>query len=82
ADVNLDYHDWRNWVVDSVNGEPIRDFAHFSNMVKNTDAENIVFENTNGYQMIINHADAVDSAQQILGQYRIPAAYSKELFPE
>jgi len=82
ADVNLGYHDWRNWVVDSVNGEPIRDFAHFSNMVKNTDAENIVFENTNGYQMIINHADAVDSAQQILGQYRIPAAYSKELFPE
>lgn len=82
ADVNLGYHDWRNWVVDSVNGEPIRDFAHFSNMVKNTDAENIVFENTNGYQMIINHADAVDSAQQILGQYRIPAAYSKELFSE
>jgi hypothetical protein len=82
ADVNLGYHDWRNWVVDSVNGEPIRDFAHFSDMVKNTDAENIVFENTNGYQMVINHADAVDSEQQILEQYRIPAAYSKELFLE
>jgi hypothetical protein len=51
-------------------------------MVKNADAENIVFENTNGYQMVINHADAVDSEQKILEQYRIPAAYSKELFPE
>jgi S1-C subfamily serine protease len=82
ADVNLGYHDWRNWVVDSVNGEPVRDFSHFSNIVKNNGSDNIVFENTNGYQMVINHADAVDSEQQILDQYRIPAAYSKELFPD
>lgn len=82
ADVNLGYHDWRNWVVDSVNGEPIRDFAHFSDMVKNNGSDNIVFENTNGYQMVINHADAVASEQQILGQYRIPTAYSKALFPD
>jgi hypothetical protein len=32
--------------------------------------------------MVINHADAVASEQQILDQYRIPAAYSKELFPD
>lgn len=82
ADVNLGYHDWRNWVVDSVNGETIRDFAQFANLLKNNRAENIVFENSNGYQMVINHADAISSEQQILGQYRIPAPYSKALFPE
>lgn len=80
ADVNLGYHDWRNWVVESVNGEPIVDFQHFADIVKNNSEENIVFENSNGYQMVINHAAAIGSEQQILGQYRIPAAHSKSLF--
>src|SRR6056300_1521265 len=47
ADVNLGYHDWRNWIVDRVNGVPIRDFADFSaRLAANTDA-NVVFENSN-----------------------------------
>jgi hypothetical protein len=82
ADVNLGYHDWRNWIVDYVNGEPIRDFADFATMLKTNQQENVVFENTNGYQMVINHADAVNSEASILAQYRIPAPYSSNLFPE
>lgn len=82
ADVNLGYHDWRNWVVDQVNGEPIRDFNHFSNVLKNNLEENVVFENSNGYQMVINHSAAVASEDSILAQYRIPTAYSTGLFPE
>ncbi len=82
ADVNLGYHDWRNWVVDQVNGEPIRDFNHFSNVLKNNLEENVVFENSNGYQMVINHSAAVASEDSILEQYRIPTAYSTGLFPE
>lgn len=82
ADVNLGYHDWRNWVVDYVNDEPIRDFAHFADMVKHNEAENIVFENSNGYQMVINHSEAIATQDSILSQYRIPAPYSVNLFPE
>jgi hypothetical protein len=41
-----------------------------------------VFENKNGYQMVINHEDAIDSESQILSQYRIPAAHSVGLFEE
>jgi S1-C subfamily serine protease len=82
SDVNLGYHDWRNWIVETVNGEPVRDFAHFSGMVKGNLEENLVLENKNGYQMIINHLDAIASEEQILAQYRIPAAFSKDLFEE
>lgn len=82
ADVNLGYHDWRNWIVDTVNGEQVIDFAHFAQLVKNDTSPNVVFENSNGYQMVINRADAIASEQAILDQYRIPSAYSMGLFPE
>lgn len=82
ADVNLGYHDWRNWLVERVNGEQVRDFEHFSMLLKNNLEDNIVFENKNGYQMVINHQDAVTSEADILAQYRIPAAHSVGLFPE
>ena len=36
ADVNLGYHDWRNWVVDSVNGSPIKNFKQFTDMLEET----------------------------------------------
>ena len=82
ADVNLGYHDWRNWVVDFVNGEPVRDFTHFSEMIKYNRKVNVVMENMNGYQMVINHESAIASEADILTQYRIPAPYSVGLFEE
>ena len=82
ADVNLGYHDWRNWIVNYVNGEPIQDFAHFANMLRYNEQENLVLENDNGYQMVINHQDALDSEDEILNRYRVPSAYSQGLFGE
>lgn len=80
ADVNLGYHDWRNWIVDTVNGEPVRDFAHFARTLRDNQSEDVVFENENGYQMVINHQQALQSEEQILTQYRVPSAYSSGLF--
>ena len=80
ADVNLGYHDWRNWVVDSVNGRSIKNFSEFANLLKRNSKDNVVFENKNGYQMVINHSEAMESEASILQQYRIPAAHSPELF--
>lgn len=82
ADVNLGYHDWRNWVVNFVNGEPVRDFTHFSELVRHNQKKNIIFENSNGYQMVINHESALNSESEILSRYRIPAAHSVGLFKE
>ena len=80
GDVNLGYHDWRNWVVESVNGKQVRDFQQFANLLKQNLEDNVVFENKNGYQMVINHDKAMESENTILSQYRIPAAHSAELF--
>ena len=82
ADVNLGYHDWRNWIVNYINGKPIRDFDQFATLLRNNDEDNVVLENENGYQMVINHADAMESQQEILERYRIPSAHSPGLFPE
>ncbi|MEX0965454.1 MAG: trypsin-like peptidase domain-containing protein [Pseudohongiellaceae bacterium] len=82
ADVNLGYHDWRNWIVDYVNGEPVKDFRHFADLIRHNDSDNVVMENQNGYQLVINHAEAVASEADILNRYRIPAAYSANLFDE
>jgi hypothetical protein len=82
ADVNLGYHDWRNWVVDSINGEQVKNFKHFSEQLKNNTQANIVFENKNGYQMVINHSEALKSGPSILDQYRIPSPHSPDLFAE
>jgi S1-C subfamily serine protease len=82
ADVNLGYHDWRNWIVEVVNGEPVRDFAHFSGLIKSNEFDNVVMENKNGYQLVINHAEAIESEADILSRYQIPAGYSANLFED
>lgn len=82
ADVNLGYHDWRNWIVNYVNGEPIQDFQHFAEMLRYNEQDNLILENDNGYQMVINHADALASEEEILARYRVPSAWSQGLFGE
>jgi S1-C subfamily serine protease len=82
ADVNLGYHDWRNWIVEVVNGEPVRDFAHFSDLIKSNEFDNVVMENKNGYQLVINHEEAIESEADILSRYQIPAGYSANLFED
>ncbi|SVC46160.1 uncharacterized protein METZ01_LOCUS299014, partial [marine metagenome] len=82
ADVNLGYHDWRNWIVEDVNGQLVQDFKHFSQILRDNTSVNVVFENKNGYQMVINHESAIASEEQILNQYRIPSAHSVGLFKD
>ncbi len=82
ADVNLGYHDWRNWVVHTVNDESIRDFDHFVTMLRGNESPFAVFRNENGYQMVIDHEQAMASEQQILARYRIPSAHSSGLIDE
>ena len=82
ADVNLGYHDWRNWVVHTVNGASIRDFDHFVSMLRGNTETFVVFRNENGYQMVIDHEEALASEERILARYRIPSAHSNGLLDE
>ncbi|MDO8909150.1 MAG: serine protease [Pseudohongiella sp.] len=80
ADVNLGYHDVRNWIVDSVNGVPVRDFYQFTRQLRDNKDPYVVFRGETGYQVVVNHDQAVASEAAILSQYRIPSAASDGLF--
>jgi len=79
ADVNLGYHDVRNWIVETVNDTPVRDFRHFSELLRENESEYVTFSNMAGYQIVIDHMEALESEEQILSRYRVPAPYSEGL---
>ncbi|NOQ34562.1 MAG: trypsin-like serine protease [Methylococcaceae bacterium] len=80
ADVNLGYHNINSWIIDSVNGTAIKDFTHFYQLLKNNKEKYVNFEDEHGYQMILNHQEAVDSEKEVLKLYSIPAIHSVGLF--
>lgn len=80
ADVNFGYNEVDGWMVDFVNGVPVRDFLQFAKLLEYNKAKNVVFEDKNGEQLVINHAQAVQGEAAIFKNYGIPARYSKGLF--
>ena len=82
ADVNLGYHDWKNKVISSVNGKPIRDFQQFSDSLRNQTQPYTVFKDALGTQMIIDHRQALATEQEVLARYSVPVAHSPQLFSE
>ncbi|WP_243748836.1 S1C family serine protease [Pseudomaricurvus alcaniphilus] len=75
ADVNLGYHDWKNWLIESVNDVPIADFNQFCQWVTSEPREFTAFRDARGYQMVIDHADAVASEAVVLERYRVPGSH-------
>ncbi|MCB1614652.1 MAG: trypsin-like peptidase domain-containing protein [Pseudomonadales bacterium] len=73
SQVNVGYHDWRNWIVDTVNGVKIRDFDHFLELIQSTENGYMVFSDDEGYQMVINHELAKHTEGDILHDYRVPS---------
>ena len=82
SDVNLGYHTWKHWVVDSVNGKKIKNFAELSSILHNNSNENVVIADEDGYKIVINHQQALSSRDAILQRYRIPSYHSKGLFKQ
>lgn len=74
GDVNLGYHEWKNWILASVNGVPIRNFDDFCQRVLNGEEKNTIFRDAEGYQMVLNRAQAQASEAEILNRYRVPDA--------
>src|SRR5690554_4744254 len=52
ADVNLGYHDLRNWVVHSINDVPVRDFEHFTQRLHNNPDDFVTLRSQNGFQVV------------------------------
>ncbi|PCK10143.1 MAG: protease [Alteromonadaceae bacterium] len=82
GDVNLGFHDWKNWVVASVNDEPILDFRHFCEMLEQNSHEFVSFKDDNGFQLVMNHENALSSEEDILSLYQVPNKHSVGLFSD
>lgn len=80
ADVNFGYNSVHGWIIDFVNGVPVRDFSQFAKLLEYNKAKNVVFEDKNGEQVVINHAQAVQGEAEIFKNYGVSARYSKGLF--
>ncbi|WP_353406114.1 S1C family serine protease [Pseudoteredinibacter isoporae] len=81
ADVNLGFHDWKNWIIESVNGEPIRDFSSFVEQVRSNQSDFLTLSDSDGYQVILNKAESESSLPDILARYRVPMPFSSDLEP-
>ncbi len=80
SDVNLGYHNWKNWVIEEVNGKKIKDFAELTSILHNNKEENLVISDKDGYKIVLNHQQALESRDEISQRYRIPHYHSKDLF--
>ena len=79
ADVNFGYHNINSWIIDSINGQSFKTFRQFCHLIKFNQQPYISFKNNQGYQLILNHQEALASEKDILKLYRIPAIHSPNL---
>ncbi|MBY6191035.1 trypsin-like peptidase domain-containing protein [Microbulbifer agarilyticus] len=80
APVNLGYHDWKNWIIGSVNGEKIHDFQQFAQLMENSKDGFVELKDSAGYRMVLDSAAAREQQPLILQTYQIPERHSLGLF--
>ena len=80
ADVNFGYNSMRGWMVDFINGTPVRDFAQFAQLLEQNKNKYVLFEDKNDRQVVINHAQALQSESAIFKNYGVNNRYSDGLF--
>jgi len=79
AAVNEGYQDWNNWIVEKVDGIPVRNLRHLISLVEGSSAPFVVFENDKQQKIILDRAQAAAATAQILKTYHIPADRSGDL---
>lgn len=80
ADVNLGYHDWKNWIIRSVNGEAVADFDEFAQLMESNEKPYVELRDDSGYRMVLDAAAAAEQQPLILQTYHIPQRHSAGLF--
>ncbi|MFS1525874.1 S1C family serine protease [Microbulbifer sp. 2304DJ12-6] len=82
ANVNLGYHDWKNWIIDSVNGHSVADFDGFAQLMETNKSDFIELRDRSGYRMVLDAAEAREQEPLILQTYHIPQRHSRGLFSQ
>ncbi|SHF24929.1 serine protease, S1-C subfamily, contains C-terminal PDZ domain [Microbulbifer donghaiensis] len=80
AMVNLGYHDWKNWIIDSVNGHSVADFDEFAQLMENNEETFVDLRDQSGYRLVLDAAAAREQEPLILQTYHIPQRHSQGLF--
>ena len=80
AEVNLGYHSWNYWIIDSINDEPIQNFQQFAEKIHNNQEQYMVIKDKTGFRMVLDHELAIQTREEILSTYRVPNYHSKGLF--
>ncbi len=79
ADVNKGYHNLNSMIVETVNGQPVRDFGDFYNLVTTSADPFITFVGRDGYQIVIDRAQAEESHKSVLRTYSVTQDRSEDL---
>ncbi|HIE11058.1 MAG TPA: serine protease [Kiritimatiellae bacterium] len=79
SSVNEGYHKWNNWVVEKVNGVPVRNLRHLVELVEGSRQMFVVFENDKRQKIILDRSKAIEATPEILKTYHIPADRSPDL---
>ena len=79
-EANQGYHDLNNWVVKTVDGNPIRSMKELIAAVKQgAGKEFVTFGDDNGRVVVLDRQKAESSQADLLNLYRIPADRSPDL---
>lgn len=81
SEVNYGYHGMANWIVESVNGEEIRNIRHLVKVVEKEAKKGgfITFTNPDGEQIVLSAERAKKSGGPLLSTYRIDRDRSPDL---
>lgn len=80
ARVNLGYHDWKNWIIHTVNGHSVADFDEFAQLIESNEQPFVELRDESGYRMVLDAAAAHEQQPLILQTYHIPHRHSQGLF--
>ncbi len=80
ADVNQGYHNEMHWIIESVDGEKVRNLRHMIELVEaGEENEFIEFLNPGDRKILLDRSKVVAEQDQILTIYRIPQDRSEDL---
>ena len=80
ADLNQGFHNENHWIIEKVDGQPIRNLRHLIEIVESGDDNEFVEFRTGGGQMMVLDRSRVAAEQpQILATYRVPQDRSDDL---
>jgi hypothetical protein len=79
ADINKDYHHASNVIISKVNNKPVKNFREFYEQMESSTDEFIKLQADDGFQIVIERAEAKRKQPDILLRYGVSADRSKDL---